>query len=131
MPALLQSLLAISLGASIGAILRWLLGLGLNTLFPAIPLGTLLANLVGGYLVGLAIAWFAQYHELPVAWRLLVITGFLGGLTTFSTFSAEVVALLQQGRTMMAAGAITLHLGGSLVMTLLGLATAGWLKLGR
>ena len=131
MPALLQSLLAISLGASIGAILRWLLGLGLNTLFPAIPLGTLLANLVGGYLVGLAIAWFAQYPELPVAWRLLVITGFLGGLTTFSTFSAEVVALLQQGRTMMAAGAIILHLGGSLVMTLLGLATAGWLKLGR
>ena len=131
MPALLQSLLAISLGASIGAILRWLLGLGLNTLFPAIPLGTLLANLVGGYLVGLAIAWFAQYPELPVAWRLLVITGFLGGLTTFSTFSAEVVALLQQGRTMMAAGAITLHLGGSLVTTLLGLATAGWLKLGR
>lgn len=131
MPALLQSLLAISLGASIGATLRWLLGLGLNTLFPAIPLGTLLANLVGGYLVGLAIAWFAQYPELPVAWRLLVITGFLGGLTTFSTFSAEVVALLQQGRTMMAAGAITLHLGGSLVMTLLGLATAGWLKLGR
>ena len=131
MPALLQSLLAISLGASIGAILRWLLGLGLNTLFPAIPLGTLLANLVGGYLVGLAIAWFAQYPELPVAWRLLVITGFLGGLTTFSTFSAEVVALLQQGRTMMAAGAITLHLGGSLVITLLGLATAGWLKLGR
>ena len=68
---------------------------------------------------------------MPVAWRLLVITGFLGGLTTFSTFSAEVVALLQQGRTLMAASAITLHVAGSLLMTLLGLATAGWVRLGR
>ena len=131
MSTLLQSLLAICLGASAGAVLRWLLGLGLNALFPAIPLGTLLANLIGGYLIGLAIAWFTHYPDLPVAWRLLVITGFLGGLTTFSTFSAEMVALLQQGRMLMAASAITLHLAGSLLMTLLGLATAGWLRLGR
>ena len=124
-------LAAVGAGAALGAWLRWGLSTWLNPRMPMFPLGTLAANLVGGYLVGLAIAWFAQYPELPVAWRLLVITGFLGGLTTFSTFSAEVVALLQQGRTMMAAGAITLHLGGSLVMTLLGLATAGWLKLGR
>ena len=131
MSTLLQSLLAICLGASAGAVLRWLLGLGLNALFPAIPLSTLLANLIGGYLIGLAIAWFTHYPDLPVAWRLLVITGFLGGLTTFSTFSAEVVALLQQGRMLMAASAITLHVAGSLLMTLLGLATAGWLRLGR
>lgn len=131
MAPVLHSLSAISLGASLGAILRWLLGLGLNTLFPAIPLGTLIANLAGGYLVGLAMAWFAYNPELPAAWRLLVMTGFLGGLTTFSTFSAEVVGLLQQGRTLMAAAAISLHVAGSLLMTLLGWATAGWLKLGR
>lgn len=128
---LLQSLLAISLGASLGAMLRWLLGLGLNNLFPALPMGTLLANLLGGYLIGLSIAWFAHHPDLPVAWRLLVITGFLGGLTTFSTFSAEVIALLQQGRALLAVSAIVLHVAGSLLMTLLGLATASWLKLGR
>ena len=131
MSSLLQSLLSISLGASLGAVLRWLLGLGLNSLFPAIPMGTLLANLLGGYLIGLSIAWLAHQPDLPIAWRLLVITGFLGGLTTFSTFSAEVVALLQQGCTLMAASAIAMHVGGSLLMTLMGLTTAGWLKLGR
>lgn len=128
MPALFQSLIAISLGASAGAILRWLLGLGLNALFPAIPPGTLLANLLGGYLIGVAVGYFAQFPELPVAWRLLVITGFLGGLTTFSTFSAEVIALAQQGRMLMAATAIAIHVSGSLAMTLLGLATTNWLK---
>ena len=125
------SLIAVFLGAGIGAVCRWALGLALNPVFPTIPFGTLAANLIGGYLIGLAMAVFAGLPGLAPEWRLLIITGFLGGLTTFSTFSAEVVALLQQGRTMMAAGAITLHLGGSLVMTLLGLATAGWLKLGR
>ena len=95
---MLSAVIAISLGASLGAVLRWLLGVGMNHLLPALPLGTLAANLVGGYLVGVAVALFAQSPQLPPEWRLFVITGFLGGLTTFSTFSAEVVAALNQGR---------------------------------
>jgi CrcB protein len=86
---MLYSILAISIGASAGAVSRWFLGLGLNALFPTIPLGTLAANLLGGYLIGLALTFFAGNPSLPPEWRLLVITGFLGGLTTFSTFSAE------------------------------------------
>jgi CrcB protein len=118
------SLLAICAGACLGAVLRWLLSDGLNALFPAIPPGTLVANLAGAYLVGLAIGLFAQHDSLPPEWRLFVITGFLGSLTTFSTFSAEVVALVQQGRLTWAAAAIGAHLFGSLLMTLAGLATA-------
>jgi len=118
-----NSILAISLGASLGAVLRWLLGLTLNSFFPTVPPGTLAANLVGGYLVGVAVAVFANHPGLAPEWRLLVITGFLGGLTTFSTFSAEVTTLLQQGRLAWAAAAISLHVCGSLAMTLLGLAT--------
>lgn len=117
------SLLAISAGASLGAILRWLLGNALNTLFPAIPPGTWLANVLGGYLIGLALGFFGQHAELAPAWRLFVITGFLGGLTTFSTFSGEVAALVQQQRLMMAMLAISAHVLGSLAMTLAGLAT--------
>ncbi|MDD3530576.1 MAG: fluoride efflux transporter CrcB, partial [Gallionellaceae bacterium] len=82
------------MGAAIGAWLRWGLSLWLNPVFPAIPFGTLAANLGGGYLVGLAVAFFAQHPGLPPEWRLLIITGFLGGLTTFSTFSAELFTLL-------------------------------------
>ena len=118
-----QSILAISAGASIGAVLRWLLGLSLNALFPAIPLGTLTANLLGGYLIGLAVALFAGHPGLAPEWRLLIITGFLGGLTTFSTFSAEVTVLLQQGRLLWAGAAISAHVAGSLFMTMLGIAT--------
>ncbi len=118
------SLLIISLGASAGAILRWLLGQALNALFPAIPPGTLAANLIGGYLIGLALAVFTHYPGLAPEWRLLVVTGFLGGLTTFSTFSAEVTVLLQQGRLLWAGLAVGAHLLGSLLLTLLGLATA-------
>lgn len=87
---MLASILAISAGASAGALTRWLLGVSLNAMFPAIPPGTLLANLIGGYLVGVAMAVFAEFPGLAPEWRLLVFTGFLGGLTTFSTFSAEV-----------------------------------------
>ena len=102
---MLHSILAISIGASLGAVSRWLLGLSLNTLFPAIPPGTVAANLIGGYLIGVALAVFAAAPNLAPEWRLLIITGFLGGLTTFSTFSAEVTTLIQQGRFSMAATA--------------------------
>ena len=124
---MIAALLAICAGASAGAVLRWLLGVWLNALFPAIPPGTLAANLIGGYLVGLAVGFFFQHPGLAPEWRLLVLTGFLGGLTTFSTFSAEVSHLLQQGRLMWAAAAISAHVIGSLVLTLLGLATAALL----
>ena len=121
MSSTLISLCAVASGAALGACIRWGLGLALNGIQPALPLGTLAANLIGGYLVGVAIAWFAQHPELSPAWRLFAITGFLGGLTTFSTFSAEVVALLQQGRVGMALATSGLHLAGSLLAT-----GAGW-----
>ncbi len=118
------SLIAISLGAALGALARWLLGNALNLLFPTIPPGTLLANLVGGYLIGIAIVMFAHHPGITHEWRLFIVTGFLGGLTTFSTFSAEVTGLLQNGRLWWAGAAIAAHVCGSLAMTLLGCATA-------
>lgn len=117
------TLLSISVGAAGGAILRWWLGAQLNSLFPTIPPGTLVANAIGGYLIGVAVAFLGNHPELSPQWRLLIVTGFLGGLTTFSTFSAEVVSLLQQGRLMWACGAIATHVGASLLMTLLGIGT--------
>jgi fluoride exporter len=114
---------AVGLGAALGALVRWGLGSGLNHLFPALPAGTLVANLVGGYLVGLAVAMFAAAPGLAPEWRLFVITGFLGGLTTFSTFSAEVVQALQRGQLGWAAATVAVHVAGSLLLTLLGLAT--------
>lgn len=123
-----NSILAISIGAAIGAVGRWLLSLWLNKVFVFIPLGTLVANLVGGYLIGVAFALFANHPSWSAEWRLLVITGFLGGLTTFSTFSIETVGLLQQEKWLWAAAQIGLHVLGSLVMTLMGLATVSYLK---
>ena len=123
-----KSVLAICVGASLGAVLRWWLGLALNALWPAIPPGTLAANLIGGYLVGLAIAFFATYSAIAPEWRLLVITGFCGGLTTFSTFSAEIVTLLQQGRAAWALGAAATHLVGSVLMTIAGAGTMLWFR---
>ena len=118
-----KSIFAISLGAALGALLRWQLGAKLNSIFPALPPGTLVANLIGGYIIGLAIAYFAYAPDISPAWRLFIITGFCGGLTTFSTFSAEVITLLQEGRLTWAMGAIATHVSGSLLMTLAGLAT--------
>ncbi|QWD80210.1 fluoride efflux transporter CrcB [Polynucleobacter sp. MWH-Spelu-300-X4] len=125
---MLQSIIAISIGAAVGAVSRWLLALGLNAIWAAMPLGTLAANLIGGYLVGLASSFFGAHADLPIELRLLVITGFLGGLTTFSTFSAEVIEILQSGAYVRAFLTIGLHLLGSLALTILGIASYGWFK---
>ncbi|HNA82885.1 MAG TPA: fluoride efflux transporter CrcB, partial [Thiobacillaceae bacterium] len=123
-----NSFIAIGMGAALGAWLRWGLGLWLNPVFPTLPYGTLAANLLGGYLIGVAIAFFAQHPGLPPEWRLLAITGFLGGLTTFSTFSAEVFTLLSRGQAGWAVAAAGLHLFGSLAFTALGVASFKLLK---
>jgi len=117
------SVLSIGAGAAIGANLRWLLGLWLNAMFPAIPLGTLVANLLGAWLIGIGIALFAQLPSLSPEIRLFVITGFLGALTTFSTFSAEMFGNIQAERYGMALMGIGIHVLGSLVMTGLGFLT--------
>ena len=124
------SFIAVGLGAAIGAWLRWGLGLWLNPVLPQLPLGTLLSNLIGGYLVGIAMAFFMQHPGLSPEWRLLIITGFLGGLTTFSTFSAETVTLLLRGQYAWGAAIVAAHLGGSLVMTVLGIQTVKLLHQG-
>ena len=119
---LIHSFFAIGTGAALGAWLRWGLGLWLNT-SPQLPFGTLSANLLGGYLIGVAVAFFTQYPGLSPEWRLFAITGFLGGLTTFSTFSAETVTLLMRGEYAWGTAVIVSHLGGSLLMTVLGIQT--------
>lgn len=106
-----------------GAWLRWGLGTWLNPVFPSVPLGTLAANLVGGYFVGLAIAWFAEHPGVPPEARLFFITGLLGGLTTFSTFSAEVVGALMRGLWLSGGVIAFAHLAGSLFATALGFQT--------
>jgi fluoride exporter len=120
---MIYSIVAIISGAGFGALLRWFLGLKFNSLYPAIPLGTLGANLLGGYLIGIAIAFFSTNTALSPEWRLFIITGFLGGLTTFSTFSAEIVTSIQEGRLSHAVIGTLLHVGGSVIMTFLGIAS--------
>ena len=114
---------AIGVGAALGAWMRWVLGIWLNPVVVNVPMGTLASNLIGGYLVGAAIAVFHLHVELSPELRLFIITGFLGGLTTFSSFSAEVVALIQRAEWGWAIGAVGLHVGGSLLMTLFGIWT--------
>ena len=125
---MLHSILAISVGASTGAVLRWTLGARFNHIIPTLPLGTLAANLIGGYLIGMAIEYFGSNPSLPPEWRLFVITGFLGGLTTFSTFSAEVVALMQRGQMIWAFGVVAVHLLGSLALTMAGIASVSLVR---
>ena len=124
-----KSLLAVAVGSALGALLRWSLGMKLNGLLPGVPPGTLLANLLGAFIMGVARAWLAGSAAVSPEWRLLITTGFCGGLTTFSTFSAEVFTLLQQGRPGWAALATAMHVGGSLLMTLAGYAAWHWLRL--
>lgn len=113
--------LAVGIGAMLGAWIRWWLGIGLNTILPNLPLGTLAANLAGGFLIGIAVEFFSQHADLPLEMRLLVITGFLGGMTTFSSFSAEVVLLLNAARYGWMALLLATHVVGSIVMTILGM----------
>jgi CrcB protein len=121
---MLKPMLAIALGAVLGAWMRWGLSVRLNHLFPTLPPGTWVANMLGGYIVGLAIAYFALHQSVSTEWRLFWITGLCGALTTFSTFSAQTLTLLQQGRLAWAFGTIVAHVAGSLAMTGAGLATA-------
>lgn len=123
-----RSMLAVAIGGVLGCLMRWMLSMFLNSTFPTIPPGTLAANLIGCYIIGIALGFFTLYPAFAPEWRLFITTGFCGGLTTFSTFSAEVVTLLQAGRMAWAAGAIAIHLVGSLVMTLAGIATVTWLR---
>nr|WP_315495855.1 fluoride efflux transporter CrcB [uncultured Rhodoferax sp.] len=123
----MPQVLAICLGACVGALARWQLGLWLNPVATAgtvLPWGTLAANLLGGYLVGVCVAVFQALPQLDPVWRLALITGFLGALTTFSSFSAEVVAMLGQQRYALALGTAALHLLGSLLLTVAGLRSA-------
>ncbi|MEK7344911.1 MAG: fluoride efflux transporter CrcB [Pseudomonadota bacterium] len=126
----MPTVIAICVGACVGALSRWQLGLWLNP-NPAhsgwLPWGTLAANLIGGYLIGVCMGVFQQLPELDPVWRLALVTGFLGALTTFSSFSSEVVSMLQQGRFALAATTASLHLFGSLLLTLLGLKTVSLL----
>lgn len=122
--AMLSAIFAISIGAALGALLRWVLGMGLNSLWPTLPLGTLAANLIGGLLIGVASVFFANHSGLAPEWRLAVITGFMGGLTTFSTFSLEVGTMIQSRELASAALEIGLHVIGSIALTILGIAIA-------
>lgn len=124
----MQAILAICVGASAGALARWQLGLWLSSAASAnatsVALGTLAANWIGGYLVGICIAMFQALPQIDPVWRLALVTGFLGGLTTFSSFSAEVVAMLQQQRYALALGTVAVHLFGSFALTIAGMRTA-------
>ncbi|MCC7549248.1 MAG: fluoride efflux transporter CrcB [Burkholderiales bacterium] len=122
------ALVAIGVGAMLGAWLRWLLGLLLNPIFPAVPLGTLAANLAGGYVIGIMVELLGQHSALSPEVRLFAVTGFLGSLTTFSTFSAESVGLLSRGEYGWATAHILVHLAGSLLLTVLGMHTVRLLQ---
>lgn len=116
---MIQILFAVFIGGGTGSVLRWALGMKLNPLHHAIPLGTLTANLVGAFIIGMGLAWFNRMTHIDPMWKLLLTTGFCGGLTTFSTFSAEVVFLLQDGRPGWALLNVAVNMLGSFTLTAL------------
>ncbi|NIE83042.1 MULTISPECIES: fluoride efflux transporter CrcB [unclassified Burkholderia] len=118
-----QSILAVAVGGALGSLFRWFLGIRLNAWYPELPLGTLAANVIAGYIIGVALAVFARMPQIPPEWRLFVTTGLMGGLSTFSTFSAEVVGNLQRGRMGWALAEVAIHVSSSILMTILGFAT--------
>ena len=126
-----QLLCAVFIGGGTGSVLRWWLGMKLNPVHHAIPIGTLTANLLGAFVIGAGLAWFNRLTGIDPMWKLLITTGFCGGLTTFSTFSVEVVTLLQQGRFAWAAGTVAVHVTGSLVLTLAGIGTVHVIRVVR
>jgi CrcB protein len=115
------SFLSVGFGAFAGAVVRWLLGIALNPILPSLPLGTLASNLIGGLIMGVMLGLFAHYEMLPIAWRLAITTGFLGGLTTFSTFSGETITLFLRQQYGWTAAIVLSHLLGSLLLTLAGI----------
>lgn len=117
----MHGFMAVGVGAALGAWLRWVLSVMLNTTVPQLPLGTLVANLLGGYLMGVCMAWIASTQQISPELRLILTTGFLGGLTTFSTFSAEAVDMINRGLYSNAGFHIACHVVGSLLMTLIGI----------
>ena len=117
---MIKSFLAVAVGGAAGSLIRWLLSLRLNSLFPGLPPGTLTVNLAGGFIIGGAMAFFLRNPEADPAWKLLIITGFCGGLTTFSTFSLEIVTMMQSGNTLWAMTSLFTHVIGSLLMTFAG-----------
>ncbi|CNB89374.1 fluoride efflux transporter CrcB [Yersinia intermedia] len=114
-----NTLLAVFIGGGVGSVTRWLISMKLNSLSNHVPVGTLLVNLIGAFIIGLALSLFTRVTHIDPVWKLLVTTGFCGGLTTFSTFSVEVVYLIQDGKLAWAAGTVLLNLAGSLAMTML------------
>lgn len=117
---MIKPLLAVMIGAGAGGVIRWLLSVRLNSLFPSLPLGTLLVNLMGGLIIGSVTAWLLRNPQIDPVWKLLLTTGLCGGLTTFSTFSLEIVTLLQSGNYLWAITSVLIHVGGSLLMTIAG-----------
>ena len=122
-----NSFIAVLVGGGAGCLLRWWCAMRFNPLFADLPLGTLLVNLVGGFIIGGALAWFARHPQLDPAWKLLITTGLCGGLTTFSTFSAELMGMLQSGKYLWAMTSASLHLFGTLLMTFAGFALVNFL----
>lgn len=116
----MSQLVAIMVGGAVGCVIRWFFGIKLNSLFPSLPPGTLVVNLLGAFIIGAAMAFFMRHPQMDSAWKLLIVTGLCGGLTTFSTFSVEVFTLLQAGNILWAFTSVMVHVMGSLIMTAAG-----------